>query len=187
MARTGFTAAALLVLFACSGGEEPDRPLRADRRAAVPQAPGAGRQDLSGILAIHNRERAAAGVPPLVWDERLAAGAAAYGPELARIGRLVHSPRSSRPGEGENLWMGTHEAYRIEAMAAAWAAERSMFRRGVFPNVSTTGNWQDVAHYTQMIWRGTARVGCAIHESREWDYLICRYAPAGNVVGERVP
>ncbi|HWH17287.1 MAG TPA: CAP domain-containing protein, partial [Allosphingosinicella sp.] len=67
------------------------------------------------------------------------------------------------------------------------AAERRYFRAGVFPNVSSSGNWSDVGHYTQMVWRGTTSVGCALHQSPRWDFLICRYAPSGNVVGQRVP
>lgn len=139
------------------------------------------------LLAAHNRHRLAAGVPPLVWDTELARGAASYGPPLARGRTLVHSPRSGRPGISENLWMGTAGAYPPEAMVENWAAERAQFRPGIFPNVSTTGNWLDVSHYTQMIWRGTTKVGCAIHRSGGWDYLICRYSPAGNRDGKRVP
>lgn len=139
------------------------------------------------LLAMHNRERAAVGAPPLAWDESLAAAAAGYGPALARLGRLEHAPAAARPGQGENLWMGTANAYRLEEMFGGWAAEKSMFRPGTFPDVSTSGRWQDVAHYTQIVWRPTQRVGCAIHSDARWDYLICRYAPAGNVAGARVP
>ena len=83
--------------------------------------------------------------------------------------------------------MGSHNAYALEAMAGGWAAERKIFRAGTFPNVSTSGKWQDVAHYTQMIWRGTSHVGCALEQGRSWDFLVCRYSPPGNVVGQRVP
>ncbi|MDB5672173.1 MAG: Fis family transcriptional regulator, partial [Alphaproteobacteria bacterium] len=53
--------------------------------------------------------------------------------------------------------------------------------------VSSSGHWSDVAHYTQMIWRDTDRIGCALYSTRQWDYLVCRYAPPGNVVGASVP
>ncbi|WP_158702996.1 CAP domain-containing protein [Allosphingosinicella vermicomposti] len=140
------------------------------------------------ILSLHNVERRGAGVPALTWDTSLAASAAAYGPQLARYGSLRHSPPESRAGQGENLWMGTRDAYAVEEMIGGWIGEKRIFRAGTFPNdVSTSGNWSDVAHYTQMIWPGTTRVGCAVHKSARWDYLICRYAPAGNVVGQRVP
>ena len=139
------------------------------------------------VATLHNRERAAVGTPPLTWDARLAAAAAAYGPALARRGRLAHSPPETRPGQGENLWMGTRGAYSLEEMIGSWAAEKRLFRPGNFPAVSASGEWSDVAHYTQMIWRGTTRVGCAVHRSARWDFLVCRYAPAGNVLGQRMP
>jgi hypothetical protein len=69
-------------------------------------------------------------------------------------------------------------------MVGAWASERSMFRPARFPDVSTTGNWADVGHYTQMIWPATTRVGCAIGSSAAADFLVCRYWPSGNVTGQ---
>ena len=51
--------------------------------------------------------------------------------------------------------MGTRGAYELEEMAGGWAAEKSLFRPGIFPAVSSSGQWSDVAHYTQMIWKGT--------------------------------
>ena len=138
------------------------------------------------VLAAHNRERARVGAPPLQWDPRLAAAAASYGPTLARLGRLQHSPRGTRPGQRENLWMGSRGAYSPEQMVGNWISERNYFRRGVFPNVSATGNWIDVSHYTQLIWPTTTHVGCAVHRTGGWDYLICRYSPPGNVDGRRL-
>ena len=72
-------------------------------------------------------------------------------------------------------------------MIGSWAAEKRLFTPGLFPEVSRSGHWGDVAHYTQMIWPGTTRMGCAIHRVRRWDFLICRYAPPGNIAGQRVP
>ena len=138
------------------------------------------------LLAAHNAERARVGVAPLQWDPALAASAASYGPALAAIGRLQHSPKSSRPGQRENLWMGSRGAFSPEQMIGTWARERAYFRPGTFPYVSRTGNWVDVSHYTQMIWSGTTRVGCAVHSTARWDYLICRYSPPGNIDGRRV-
>jgi hypothetical protein len=140
----------------------------------------------SRILAAHNAERARMGVAPLQWDPMLAASAAAYGPTLARLGRLQHSPRSIRPGQRENLWMGQRGRFNPEQMVGAWSAEKAYYRPGLFPYVSRTGNWYDVAHYTQMVWRGTTHVGCAIYPSPQWDYLICRYSPPGNQDGRPV-
>lgn len=139
------------------------------------------------VLATHNRYRVAAGVPLVQWDRALATAAAAHARQLVRSGRLVHSPRAGRPGHGENLWRGTSGAYAPEAMVENWARERRRFRAGTFPAVSTTGNVQDVMHYTQMIWPTTTHIGCALQRSPRSDYLVCRYAPRGNVDGRRVP
>ena len=98
---------------------------------------------------------------------------------------MVHSPRSGRPGIAENLWIGTAGAYSPAAMVDHWGEERRHFRNGIFPDVSTTGNWLDVSHYTQMIWRGTTHVGCALHRGSRWDVLVCRSRPKGNRDGQR--
>ncbi|HVM37367.1 MAG TPA: CAP domain-containing protein [Sphingomicrobium sp.] len=132
------------------------------------------------LLALHNGERARVGSPALQWDPALAAAAAAYGPVLERMGRLEHSPRAGRPGQRENLWMGTRGAFSPDDMVGSWIAERAHFRPGVFPNVSRTGNWLDVSHYTQLIWRTTTHVGCAVHRGARYDFLVCRYSPPGN-------
>lgn len=139
------------------------------------------------LLNGHNVERAAVGTAPLVWDAELAASAAAHAQILAAAGRLQHSVRSTRPGQSENLWIGTRGAYDPEAMVGSWAAEKALFRPGIFPNVSRTGNWVDVSHYTQMIWRDTTRLGCGIGSSAGFDILVCRYAPSGNRDGRPVP
>ena len=155
---------------------------------AAPAANAAGSGTAATrILAAHNRERARLGIAPLRWDPGLAAAAASYGPTLARLGRLQHSSHAERQGQRENLWMGTRGAFSPEQMVGGWIAERAFYRPGrLFPYVSRTGNWADVAHYTQMVWKGTTRVGCAIHPSQQWDYLICRYSPPGNIEGRPV-
>lgn len=146
-----------------------------------------GPSDAARLLAMHNSERAKLNIPPLAWDPQLAAAAASYGPALARIGRLQHSPRNIRSGQRENLWMGSRGAFSPEQMVGTWIDEKRVFQPGVFPNVSRTGNWEDVAHYTQLISRGTTRVGCAIHQAPRWDFLICRYSPPGNIDGRFLP
>ena len=141
----------------------------------------------SELLARHNVERRQSGVAALTWDPALALGAQAYANELARLNLLRHSPKGVRRGLGENLWMGTRDYFRPAVMVGAWASEKSMFRAGRFPVVTTTGNWADVGHYTQIIWPGTQRVGCAIGKSARADVLVCRYWPSGNVDGQHVP
>lgn len=83
--------------------------------------------------------------------------------------------------------MGSRGAYSAQQMVASWAAERLYFHPGVFPAVSRTGHWSAVGHYSQMIWPTTTHIGCGIASGPRFDFLVCRYSPAGNIDGRRVP
>ena len=136
------------------------------------------------MLNGHNRARANYRVAPLSWDEALSRDAQRYADFLARSGRFEHDPQNGRyPKQGENLFLGTRTAYRYQEMVRGWVDERKDFRPGRFPYVSRTGDWSAVGHYTQIVWPTTKRVGCATASNRTNDYLVCRYWPAGNVVG----
>lgn len=139
------------------------------------------------MLAVHNATRAAVGVQPLGWDLALGQAAATYALQLAITNSFHHSDRRARPGIGENLWMGTRGAFSYDAMVGRWASERRDFVPGVFPAVSRSGNWENVGHYTQMVWPTTTRVGCAVASNAANDFLVCRYSPAGNIDGRAVP
>jgi uncharacterized protein YkwD len=134
------------------------------------------------ILAAHNAERAAVGVPPVTWSSTLAAHAATWAKHLAQLGTMQHSRPSERPGEGENLWAGTAGAYSAAEMVAGWTGEKKDFRNGDYPDVTRGGT---VGHYTQMIWKTTNEIGCATARGGQYDILVCRYGPPGNMVGER--
>lgn len=139
------------------------------------------------MLREHNRVRRDFGVAALQWDEALAADASAYARRLAATSRFEHSVRAAgQPIQGENLWMGTTSAYSYVDMTGSWIEEGADYRDGAFPHVSRTGSWHDVGHFTQMIWGGTRAMGCGLAANRDYEYLVCRYLPAGNVMGERV-
>lgn len=137
------------------------------------------------VLGMHNEERESLGLSPLAWDSALAADAARYAQQMARTNIFRHSPRTGRAlPSGENLWMGSRGLYDYEVMVGSFLDEKRYFRRGgKLPDVSSTGRWEDVGHYTQIIWRGTRKVGCALAEGQSYDYLVCRYYPAGNMFG----
>ena len=137
------------------------------------------------ILSAHNQERVRMGIQPLEWSVGLEFQAKVWADSLARRGVFEHA--KERFGAGENLWMGTAGAYQPEQMIGSFINEKQYFRPGKFPEVSSTGRWQDVGHYTQLIWAGTRQVGCAKATGNGRDVLVCRYFPAGNVIGQPVP
>ncbi|MCA1653824.1 MAG: CAP domain-containing protein [Sphingomonadales bacterium] len=137
------------------------------------------------MLAAHNRERWEQGVPALQWSEQLARSARRWANHLSATGSFYHS--DDEPGvapQGENLWAGTRGYYSPESMVGLWAAEKGVFRPGVFPMNSRTGDVEAVGHYTQLMWRRSTAVGCALAHGRDEDFLVCRYATAGNVIGQ---
>jgi uncharacterized protein YkwD len=133
------------------------------------------------LLTAHNQERVRLGMKPLVWSERLSGDAASWAKHQAKTSSFEHATDTD---DGENLWMGTSGFYSPEDMVGSWIAERALFKSGRFPSVSTTGKWEDVGHYTQLVWFNTTEVGCARAANQSDDYLVCRYGPAGNWLGQ---
>ncbi|HPS58737.1 MAG TPA: CAP family protein [Spirochaetota bacterium] len=142
----------------------------------------AGESFSGEITAAHNKYRTELGIEGLKWSETLAAHAQKWADHLASLGgrSLTHSPSSERGNEGENLWMGTSGYYSLTQMVDGWGGEKKYFVYGTFPNVSRTGNWADVGHYTQVVWKNTKEVGCGKSTAGGYDILVCRYSPPGN-------
>ncbi|MEO6248396.1 MAG: CAP domain-containing protein [Sphingomicrobium sp.] len=153
----------------------PNWPGPADRGEAVLQA---------AALRLHNQARRAFGVTPLAWNAQLAEAARGYAERMAATGIYDHDATPGRrKAMGENIWRGARGVFSYEMMVGVMIDEVRLFDRGVFPAVSRTGNWHDVAHYTQIIWPTTTEIGCGLASGATMDYFVCRYAPAGNKDG----
>ncbi|WP_421991386.1 CAP domain-containing protein [Qipengyuania sp.] len=137
------------------------------------------------ILRTHNQEREALRLKPLKWNVHLEREAREWAQHLSHQGVLQHADQGTRNRTGENLWMGTAGHWSVETMVGMFIAEKQYYRHAHFPNISKTGNWADVGHYTQIVWRETKEVGCAVVTARGNDVLVCRYWPAGNVWGQK--
>ena len=136
------------------------------------------------MLDVHNAARRSYGVAPLKWNAALADSARGWAAQLAARRQFAHDPQKGiDPSQGENLYRGTRGAFSYAAIAQLWVDERRDFRPGRFPDVVASGAWQRVGHYTQIIWPATREVGCALSSDAENDFLVCRYAPAGNYYG----
>jgi uncharacterized protein YkwD len=177
--------AVLLLLAACSAAPEPQPERVVEPRTTEAPAPRGPERLREAMLAGQNAARARLDLPPLTWNDSLAADARLYAEELARTGRFEHSPQPrGNPPQGENLWTGTRRAYSYREMVGHWVAEGRFYRPLPVPESSNSGQFGDVGHYTQIVWRATREVGCAEASNRTDDYIVCRYLPAGNVFGE---
>lgn len=153
---------------------------------ALPQASRYPSPDERDWLAAHNTAREEVGLAPMAWSDRLERDAQDWADHLAARNLYDHAPPQKRKGQGENLWRGPKGYWTAWETVGFFIKEKRHFRPGQFPDVSRTGRWSDVAHYTQIIWPQTREVGCAVARTASDEVLVCRYWPAGNVWGARI-
>jgi pathogenesis-related protein 1 len=126
--------------------------------------------------------------PPLTslaWSEPLAQTARAW----AASCRFKHN--GDRGNVGENLFATTVTDTRkaVEEAVESWVAERKDYDH----RQNRCASGKVCGHYTQVVWRHTRRVGCAVAsctggsplKAKDWMLVVCNYDPPGNVVGER--
>lgn len=139
--------------------------------------------EAKAIVDAHNAVRAQVGVGPVAWDATLASFAQRYVTTLVRSCALRHSAGS---GFGENLAAWTQHAPPTKAVDL-WAREKVGYRGAGGPLRDAD---IEAGHYTQVVWRGTTRVGCGRTTCSKggiaWTLVSCNYSPAGNVMGARV-
>lgn len=138
---------------------------------------------ITAVLEHHNTYRSALHLPPLTWSDALASDALAWAKHLAVIGKGEHDQRAVGL-EGENLWWGTAGAYAYGDMVDFWGGEKQDFLYGTFPDCKASRS-AVVGHYTQMVWKNTRSVGCAVASNGKLDILVCRYSPPGNIIGQK--
>jgi hypothetical protein len=138
---------------------------------------------ISAILEHHNTYRSALQLPALVWSPELASDALLWAKHLADIDKGQHD-QDIFGKEGENLWWGTSNAFSFSDMVEAWGAEKKSFREGLFPDCRVNRT-AVIGHYTQIVWRDTRSVGCALVGNGKNDYFVCRYSAAGNIIGQK--
>jgi pathogenesis-related protein 1 len=128
------------------------------------------------IVSAHNMVRARVEVPPLVWSGRLASIAQAWANNLLTRNDFSHRPD---PHYGENLFeiMGANAS--SAEVVGDWASESRRYNY-------TSNKCRGVCgHYTQIVWRDTKEVGCAIARGNGREVWVCNYDPPGNWVGKR--
>ncbi len=130
----------------------------------------------NAFLSAHNAVRAEVGVPPLAWSANLAQYAQQWANQLASAGRLYHRSKNIY---GENLYLISGGQADPQQVIAAWAAEEADY------DLRTNSCRSRCGHYTQLVWRDTKQIGCAMTRAGRVEVWVCNYNPPGNYVGER--
>jgi pathogenesis-related protein 1 len=127
------------------------------------------------ILNEHNAVRDDLRLPPLQWSEELAAISQKWANTLLKQRRFDLDPNTPF---GENLFMISGGSASPAAVVRQWASESHNYDHGSNSCSGICG------HYTQLVWRRTRRVGCAVAKGAGREIWVCSYDPPGNVVGQ---
>lgn len=158
-----------------------------DSSTAIPVDPRT-----NGMLEAHNLVRANASpdpspaLEPMTWAADLAQAAAEY----ASTCTWEHDPALDALEQGENLAAWSAANFGTGEMAVeSWAAEAAFYN---YSDGSCQAG-QQCGHYTQIVWRTSVEVGCAVGDCPDglqgWDagveIWVCRYRERGNLVGAK--
>jgi hypothetical protein len=149
------------------------------------------------FVAAHNAARSGTLNPPpdptlplVSWDNVLADSAYDY---LSRCpgGNTALAPHNANrtsdykalggtDSVGENIYAGTSSVSPTAAVNT-WMSEASKYDY-------TANNIGEAGHYTQVVWRASVRIGCAIVNCPNYQYsntVLCDYAPRMVPILER--
>lgn len=120
-------------------------------------------------LASHNHWRQLHDAPALSWDSKLQEYAEHHASRC--VFKHSHTPF------GENLAAGYPS---ITAAVNAWYAEEAQY------SYRSPGFSKATGHFTQVVWVGTQKLGCAIaschgKNGTPGSFLVCEYSPPGNI------
>ena len=164
-------------------------------QAAIPEfskSPLSNAERFSGVLQSHNKTRAKHHLPPLKWSNKLANYSQQWADNLGAGSRCIMKHRSGMPPYGENLYWSSAIVWSngkrktnpvtIRDVVKAWTDEEKWYDY----NSNRCQPGQRCGHYTQVVWRNTSEVGCAVKvcndKSQTW---VCSYNPPGNYKGVR--
>ena len=130
-------------------------------------------------------------LPPVSWDYTLADSAYNY---LSKCpgGNVSLAPHNANRTidyaalggtdyVGENIYATTGSTVTPAAAVNSWMSEASSYDYNT-NNISAAG------HYTQVVWRASVRIGCAVVNCTNYTYhntVLCDYAPGGNNTSQK--
>jgi uncharacterized protein YkwD len=158
-----------------SGGSDSRRRAPNPSPAPTPKGPRPSDSNLAAVLDRHNKYRCMHGVPALKWNEALARNAKSWAQQTG--GQMKHSSFQSRKGIGgfsylgENLALGATGTRGVDM----WYDEIKLTSGGKVSSFSS-----GTGHYTQVVWKATTDLGCAVYGR----LLNCQYGIGGNMAGQ---
>ncbi|XP_044269926.1 uncharacterized protein LOC123014738 isoform X4 [Tribolium madens] len=129
-------------------------------------------------LAAHNEYRRRHGVPPLKLDREMCKVSQQWANHLISRNILQHS---NNKDYGENLFCMTSSNPKVAVSGKepvdAWYGEIKDHTFGTEPTSLASG------HFTQVVWKTSAKLGVAFAKSGGRVVVVANYDPPGNYVG----
>lgn len=160
-----------MVRFRCDEGAAPV----AAAASACPSRNGLTPAEITDLVNAHNSVRLQNDLPSLKWDCKLAETAQ----EWADRGVFEHRLKRQY---GESLYVSAASTTKAVSAVEAWMVEKPNWDN----KTGTCAAGKLCTHYTQMVWRSTAAIGCGINRNAPGNWkvlLVCNYHPAGNTGG----
>jgi pathogenesis-related protein 1 len=176
--------------FGDGGSPQPDGGTPPDSGPSPDGGPSADSDFAREMISAHNSVRISAtptpnpALPALTWSSAAAATAQAWADQC----QFKHNP--NRGNLGENIAAATPNSLTTMGVVQNWAAESAYYDYGT----NSCAPNRICGHYTQIVWRNTTQVGCAMARcnqnspfsgSAQWWFWVCNYSPPGNYVGQR--
>lgn len=128
----------------------------------------------AAVLDEHNRLRAKHSALPLTLDPAISQYAQEWANNIASRNVMQHRSKNSY---GENLYACFGKTNVTgEEVVRSWYNEIKDYRFGQ-PN---PGNFSQVGHFTQLVWKNSKRLGVGIAKNGNKVYVVCNYDPPGN-------
>ncbi len=127
------------------------------------------------MVSTHNAVRADVNVAPLQWSDKLAAISQKWADTLVARRQFSHSDSEY----GENLFAIAGGSVTPATVVGHWASESRNFDYRANACRGLCG------HYTQIVWRESRKVGCAVARGGGREVWVCNYDPPGNWLGQR--
>jgi len=154
----------------------------------------AGDFDPKAFIAAHNKWRAEVGVKEkLSYSSALAISAQNWADNLKLTNHCQMRHSINKGKYGENIFWasalnwsdGRNELQKVSPaqVVNSWGSEKADYN---YANNSCTPN-KTCGHYTQVVWRNTKKVGCAmaVCKDTQQQVWVCQYQPAGNWIGHK--
>ncbi len=159
-------------------------------------------QTIQALLDVHNSARSGLNksISDLKWSPTIAKDAQLYADKMASEGIWGHDTvKNQNDGYGhgnygENLYTSSQITSLKEA-SIAWVEEENFYSYGLIGDSNTCDVGKQCGHYTQVIWKDTTLVGCAMSQykvdtfidgnnANGWNIVVCKYQKPGNYIGQ---